>query len=254
MKKLFLFLIVLTALTSCHKEHTPSPVQPGIASKKLMRIDFEESPGSNTLLSYDASGRIIGSENSDVKASVNFNGTTVSYTNFIKAQNQNAAAGIFTLENKGNAIHFELVYSLTPGTSDTDRYDYSYNADGYLAKQVVHYHDATVGEMDLEYDNGNVIKQSYISNGVLSSYLVYTYSGLEDKTGINTNFTIYTNCMGGKKTRNLPIKAEGFNAANVKQLELQYENKLDADGYLIKKTTHYVTAGTTLTNDYIYDK
>ena len=252
MKKLFSSLAIVIVLAGCHKEHTSAPVQPKSVSKRIAKIIYDESPDADTWFTYDASGRMTGFQNSDVIATVNFNGPTASFSNVSKADNKTAATGNFILDNNGNATHFEMYYSNSPSSIDTSVYNYEYDADGYMKKTTAHYQDGTGSEMILEYANGNMSKQIFTNNGV-TNYWIYTYSPLEDKTGYNTNFTLYTNCMAGKRNKNLLIKAEEFDQANNKVFEVQYVNEVDKDGYLVKKTTNFITYGTTVHNTYKYE-
>ena len=250
MRRVWPILAAFVLVAGCYKEHDKRNAP---TAKKLVAINFEESPLLNTKFGYDATGKLITAENAEVLNSIFYNGDSkAGYTIFNKPAGRNIATGNFNLSNRKNATHLEMDNIALPGYGDTTFYDYEYSTDGYLVKLKT-WKATGVISVYMEYADGNMIKQiSFNSSGEPVSYWIYTYSPAENKTGVNTDFTIYTNSLAGKMSKNLLVKAVQFDMAGTKQSEIQYSNVLDADGYLVKKTTSFLTKKTVLHSEYVY--
>ena len=249
MKRIALFITSIAVFTSCHKDHGEQ-----VTPKRITVIANEETPAATTKFNYDTNGRLISAENSDVIGSYQFVNNQVKFSGVTKPGNLETSRGTFTLDNQGRAIHFEYIVPGNGGLLDTAHYDYEYNADGYLSKTKSTYSNGQTGEIQMEYVNGNLTKETFLDNGGMTAYWIYTYTTNEDKINLNTNFTYYTNCIAGKKSHNLPLKATEYNAVNIKQAETAYEYQLDGQGFVTKRTVHFTNTGTVVHEDYSYNK
>jgi hypothetical protein len=254
MKRIIPFMTAALALASCHKEHLPAaPVE---SAKKLIEMVDQETPSVSTKFTYDTQGRMIGLEDGDIMASLQFNGAnTALLVIFDKATHSNTSNGHLTLDGLGRATQLEMDYTIKPSGNDTIYFKYEYNTDGYLSRVTTSYKNSPqVSEETMEYANGNLTKENLYADGKLGEYILFTYSSLEDKTGLNTNFSFYTNSLAGKRNKNLVAKSVIYDGAGNKQFENQYDSELDPDGYLAKRTSHYVNTGFVEHQTYKYDK
>ncbi len=246
------FTILAVLMTGCKKDATLSPSPALSATKKLVRIDYDFQPGNPQTLTYDTQGRLINTEDSSYKTTLTYNGNTVDFVNFYKTENRNYVTGTFTLNARGLATEYDLVQYPTALTSDWRKNTLSYDADGHLIKTSSLFSGGANSEVDLDYTNGNFTTETFKTNGNLNGVWKYSYTGLEDKAGIFNDFPIVDNTMGGTHNKNLPAKAEQYDANNVKVFEAQYEYTLDADGYMTKMICHYITTNKNYTYSYTY--
>ncbi len=247
--------VLLTATTffaSCKKDNSPAPS--ANKSKKLVRLDDDSQPGNPVNFTYDAQGRLINTEDSADKTTLTYNGSTVNFVDFLKTENRNYRVGTFTLNGNGQAATYNYTQYDTPISSFTRNYTFEYDVNGHLIKTLTQFSGGSTTETDLDYTNENYTSITYKTNGLMNCTWKYTYSSDEDRTGLFLPFPVYANTIGGKLNKNLVVKSEQYNPSNIKTFEIQYENTLDADGYLVKQVMHYITTNKTFSYTYTYDK
>jgi len=256
MKKIFSILTLCVFAASCSKEHQPAPVQPSAVNKILRGFSVDEYPLQSQTFIYDASGRIVKVDDSLNSATLSFNGNDVIYTRILKATNTIDAYGTIKVNSNGYAIQFDRYILSSGGNWNHTIRDYTYDANGYMTSVAVDNVGSPYDNSEtLEYTNGNLTKETFYASGVMTSTWVYTYSDLPDKTGLGADFTITTNFISGKGNKNLVSKVEQFNSSGVKSYEAQVENVLDADNYVVRKTTTRTVGAATVTHvNFTYQK
>ena len=247
MKKLISMLAVLVLLAACSKDKTVSPPvpQPAVA-KRITHIEYVESPESSLTFKYDSQGRIISSETSTFLATLEYKpGGIAEYTGFLKSENRVYSTATLTLNNKGFATSMDMTYHPTVNTTKNYQYSYTYDASGNLIK-VENQQNPGALTIVLNWVNGNIADVNYATNNNAPyTSWKYFYGNDPDKLGINRNFTLYSNVLGGNLCKNVYTKAERYNGNNVKIDEETCTFEFDADGYLVKKTSYFQAGNTT---------
>ena len=251
MKRIIFILAAPLIISSCRKDSVAIPA--GNISHRIIRVNNLSFPENNADITYDAKDRVLTVTDSTQTVTYEYLGNTVKYSDFSKTNNAMRREGIITLNNRGCAASCDLTEYTTPNVPKWANYTYEYNADGNCTKSIRHSQTGD-GEIWAEYQGGNMVKQTFFTNGVMNSYWVYTYGAFEDTRGITSMFIDVTESLGGIWNKNLWSKAEQFSPANVKMSETTFDYEFNSAGKIVKYTTHNMPSNASYSYSYEYSK
>jgi len=232
-KKIATLAIVLFFAISCKKDNnTPAPP----AGKKLQKISWNQALADTVNFTYDATGRLVKSEDSYTIETYTYSAAAVGIQEFRKSENRFVSDITGVLDNNGRMVSNTGNYSYNINLPYTEQTGFTYDADGYLVKIVrtagisVQTYNMTI----VDGDRTQVIYTKTNSGGYTQTTDFYTDKN--DLSGIGAVPLSYGNNHNGLfgKTNKHLIKYEKlyqFNAPSPSWTRaLAYT--LDAGGYI----------------------
>ena len=247
MKKIIFLLGVLILLGSYKINNTP-PV-----TKHLSVIT--SSHDNYDSLFYDTQERLIRHEEKYFQTLFNYKNGKVEIITTDKSENKVVSNLVGTLNSDGQIFRATGFITSMPSVTFT----YQYDANKNLTKQSLfdNTSDRQVGREIYTYNNGDLISWEHQYGREYEKW-AYTYTNIDDKTGLNQNpksCEISSGMLFGIGNKHLIASESYLGFGGIKRSEHTYTNTLDADGYLAgrKKIQTYGYSSDTVFYKYKYN-
>ena len=253
MRKVFIALTAIIALSSCEKEDVSIPAAISKTLSKTSYVYNGNTPETEEF-TFDTNGKIVSIKENDRTHTFNF----VSASSLEVTERSNSNSSIINirhcvLNDKGFVT--QMVVKNASGTI-SGTYDYTYNAEGFQTGRQLTYPNGDIYKNEYSYADGNLISSKTYKNNVLESHTNITYDNTKaNKTRLNF-WTSYWDVPGlfGKETKYLLSETKGYNNSNTLISHNQYTFELDADGYPLKETRNFVLTGKLGVKNYTFIK
>lgn len=242
MKKILFVLSAAIFFASCKKDSSVNSFSG--ETKKLMKTTYvyDSYPAENTSFTYDAKGRVSVIAEDDYTESFNYiSATSILVTERNNADNSVKRTKECTLNEKG---YINQIIFRDPAGVQTYSYNYTYNAEGYIIKQIG---QGVGGNTEFEYTitNGDVVLAKLYYDGVLN----YTGHYFVDENKLNKCQFGYggywsTTELFGKPSKHFLKEYKSINPSGTTTWHTKYDYEIDANGYPVKLTTDYILSGT----------
>ena len=243
-------------ITSCAKEKNPVINE---EAKKLVKFYNADDLTNVMDLTYDNEGRLISQagtftsvefiySNGGLSGSAKQNG--VVYFTFSNGK----------LDNAGRLTQVDALYE-PPNNAPKTQYiwSYEYNTDGYLTKFTRNNTtNNSVSVENLTYQNGNLVKNENLFNGLPNYTTLYEYyDNVENKLKIDIApalNNLYTDELTGKRSHNLVKSEKNYDAQNVMNIDRHYDYLLDNDGFPVSINITNALNNSHWNRTLVYDK
>lgn len=133
-------------------------------------------------------------------------------------------------------------------------YNKTYNADDYITKAEGIPPTGIGFSAEYIIQNGNVVSSKNFNGDALSYNGQYTYdNSLENKTGFGHIGYWHSNKLFGKGLQNMLVDYKSFSPNNTLTWHMNYEHKLDANGYPLSTTSTNVLKNEKGIETYVYN-
>lgn len=246
MKHIFSILAFALLLTGCKKEKQPEPALP---SKKLVRVNSVNSPGSIWYFSYGSAGKLSGTKFLKHSEVFQHSENGFYYQKVDTTTNQVAAEILNAVkDSKGRLVQF-VTKRYSNGNATIRNEKCEYNAEGYLSKFTSFNTSSNVESVfNFEYQGGDLVKTSQLDNGVPKYVETFEYY-LDKPNKLNIDY-FEQKLLGflsdeafGKQNKHLLKMYKITSPLNQVTYHNEYAYELDADGYPVSMTGNYVLTG-----------
>lgn len=239
MKKLFIALTAIVVMASCKKEKVTPPVVESAPAfdKQLKTESVTYSDGSYELLNYsfDARGRMTSfkKEYPNAVGAKAFDYSTPGKIIVNQTYNNTPTLNYDCTENSKGYITNMTIKLANGSLYQSEKF--TYDANGYIIRKEMTNATGDIRHFETNVVNGNITEFKFYENGVLN----YTASLTYDLTKYNSLMSpIGSNWEGssfGKPSKNLMTSYKITRPDGAVSLHMQYNNQLDAAGYLAKR-------------------
>lgn len=245
MKQLFTAAAALLIFTACKKEKTETPA-PTVNTKKLTKwfSTYNDGTIETDTYGYDNTGR-LNSITSDTYTE------TFEYASVVKlvvterkrSTNELYQTKECTLDALGRIT--TIIFKSNTGV-ETYRYDYTYNADGYMINEKAGTpSNPNNSSIEYTYLNGNIVSASRFSSGVLNRTIQYIIDDTKENNGNSSYFGYWPSVtLFGKPTKNLTKEVVVKNLAGAITWRSQSTYELNAEKYPVKVVRNFTVSGT----------
>jgi hypothetical protein len=247
MNQLLTAVAALLLFTACKKENTATETPaPTASSKKLTKWLSTYGDGSTETdtYGYDNAGRLNSTTSDNYTETFDY----VSATKLMVTAKKKSTGELYqtkecTLDVQGRITN--IIFKSNTGV-EIYRYDYTYNADGYMIKEKGGSPSNPNNSMsEYTYLNGNIVSASVYSNGVINRTTQYIIDDSKENNG-NINYFGYwpSVTLFGKPTKNLSKEVVVKNLAGAITWRSQSTYELNAEKYPVKMVRSFTVSGT----------
>jgi len=253
MKKILAALAITAVFASCKKETVTGPAPEPASGKKVKQINYSDNTGytETETIGYDAKGRMLTYTDDDRIYNFSYESDTrLVVTSVKKSDNTPSTTYECMLNNKGAIT--EMVFKNTAGVVYYT-YKFTYDANNQMTKEEGLFPTRQDHELVAEIVNGNIVSQKLFRDGQQASTTILSYDGAKTNKNAGTLFNYWPSLtLFGKSHAFLITEAKTMNMSSTITWHTKSSYELDADGYVTKCTTNYLTDGSTDFTTYQY--
>lgn len=246
----FSVLVLVLFFSACNKDDD----NPGGKTKLLDYYNSTSFPDT-TRFDYDASKRLIQTDDGGSLRTIQLNGNQLHYIDFRTSENREVANATYTLNAEGNVISGQGSFSYNIGGSYTSNFTFLYDGTGNLITKTDTRSNGESRRYEYTWTNGDMTKLKWIFADTLYFTQFFEYdTNLDDKIKIDWyKFATATNSFFGNSNQHLrnhtyDIFAPGSTIVH----ENEFTYTFDSEGYPVTSTGTGITNPGTETTSYHY--